>query len=52
MNLLKKFFKNIKGSQIVEKLMIFGFSVAAGGAVIAYDGNVIIEAKKSQYYGI
>lgn len=45
MNIFKKLFKNKKGSQIVEKVMIFAFSVAAGGAVILYTSNVIVEAK-------
>ena len=45
MNLFKKLFKSKKGSQLVEKIMLTAFSVAAGAAVILFTSNVIIEAK-------
>ena len=52
MNLIKKFFKNKKGSGLVEKIMITAFAVAAGGAVIVYTSNVVIEAKNHNVPGL
>ena len=52
MNFLKKLFKNKRGSQLVEKIMLWGFAVAAGGAVILYTSNVIIEAKNHNITGL
>ena len=40
-----KLFKCKKGSQLVEKVLIVAFSVAAGGAVIVYGTNVINASK-------
>lgn len=40
-----KLFKNKKGSQLVEKVLMVAFSVAAGGAVIVYGANVINQSK-------
>ena len=45
MGILKKLFKNKKGNELIEKIMIASFSIAAGGAVILYTSNVIIDAK-------
>ena len=45
MNFFRKLFKNIKGSSLVEKILVTAFSVAAGGAIILYMSNVIIESK-------
>lgn len=42
-----KLFKNKRGSQLVEKIMMTAFSVAAGAAVIVYGVNVI-NASKTQ----
>ena len=42
-----KLFKNKKGSQLVEKVLMVAFSVAAGGAVIVYGANVINESKNT-----
>lgn len=42
---MKKLFKHKKGSQLVEKIMLAAFSVAAGGAIIFYTSNVIAESK-------
>lgn len=50
--MLKKFPKNKKGSVLVEKILMTAFAVAAGGAVIMYTRNVIIEAKNTQIQGI
>lgn len=52
MNFLKKLFKNKRGSQLVENIMLWGFAVAAGGAVILYTSNVIIEAKNHNIAGL
>ena len=52
MNLIKKLFKNKKGNSLIEKIMVTGFAVAAGGAVIAFTSNVIIEAKNKNISGI
>lgn len=52
MNLIKKLFKNKKGSGLVEKIMVTAFAVAAGGAVIVFTSNVIIEAKNKPINGI
>ena len=46
------FFKNKRGSGLVEKIMLVAFSVAAGGAVIVYTSNVIIEAKNQNVPGL
>lgn len=43
MSFLRKLFKNIKASQLVEKILIAAFSVSAGGAVIVYGATVIKE---------
>ena len=40
-----KLLKNKKGSQLVEKIMMAAFSVAAGAAVIVYGVNVINSSK-------
>ena len=45
MNFFRKLFKNIKGSSLVEKILVAAFSVAAGSAIILYMSNVIIESK-------
>ena len=45
MNFFRKLFKNIKGSSLVEKILVTAFSVAAGSAIILYMSNVIIESK-------
>lgn len=42
-----KLFKNKKGSQLVEKVLMTAFSVAAGGAVIVYGANVIAVSKNA-----
>ena len=47
-----KLFKNKKGSQLVEKIMMAAFAVAAGAAVVVYTSNVIIEAKNMQITGV
>lgn len=52
MNLFKKLFKNKKGSGLVEKIMVTAFAVAAGGAVIMFTRNVIIESKNKPITGI
>ena len=44
------FLKNKKGSQLVEKIMMTAFSVAAGAAVIVY-GASVINASKNQSVG-
>ena len=38
--------KNKKGSQLVEKILMTAFSVAAGGALIVYMANVINSSKE------
>lgn len=38
-------FKNKKGSQLVEKILITAFAVAGGGAVIVYTTNVLKTSK-------
>lgn len=45
MGILKKLFRNKKGNELIEKIMIASFSIAAGSAVILYTSNVIIDAK-------
>ena len=45
-------FKNKRGSGLVEKIMLTAFAVAAGGAVIVYTSNVIIEAKNHNVPGL
>ena len=40
-----KLFRNKKGSQLVEKIMMTAFSVAAGAAVIVYGAGVITQSK-------
>ena len=40
-----KLFKNKKGSQLVEKIMMTAFAVAAGAAVIVYGAGVITQSK-------
>lgn len=52
MKSLKKILKNIKASNLTEKIMVAAFSVAAGGALIAYMSNVIIENKAMNNSGI
>ena len=52
MNLFKKLFKSKKGSQLVEKIMLTAFSVAAGAAVILFTSNVIIEAKNGPFVDV
>ena len=52
MKLFKKILKNIKASNLTEKIMVAAFSVAAGGALIAYMSNVIIESKGAGAPGI
>ena len=47
-----KLFKCKKGSQLVEKILMVAFSVAAGGAVVVYGANVITNAKNTQITGI
>ena len=42
-----KMFKNKKGSQLVEKILMTAFALAAGAGVILYASNVIIEAKNT-----
>lgn len=44
--MLKKLLKNKKGSELVEKILMVAFSVAAGAAVIVYL-VAVINAKKS-----
>lgn len=41
MNFLKKIIRSLKGSQLVEKILIGAFSVSAGGAVIVYGATVV-----------
>lgn len=41
MNIFKRFLKHIKGSQLVEKILIGAFSVSVGGAVIVYGASVV-----------
>lgn len=45
MNIFKKFFKSKKASELTEKIIMVAFSVAMGGAVIVYAGNVINNSK-------
>ena len=52
MNLFKKIFKNKRASELTEKIMITGFSVAAAAAVILFMTNVIIEHKTINGSGI
>lgn len=42
-----KLFKSKKGSQLVEKILMTAFALAAGAGVILYASNVIIEAKNT-----
>ena len=42
-----KLLKNIKGSQLVEKIMMTAFSVAAGAGVVVYGANVITISKNT-----
>lgn len=42
-----KLFKNKKGSQLVEKVLMAAFSVAAGAGVIVYGVNVINNSKNA-----
>ena len=46
------FFKNKKGSELTEKIMVAAFSVAAASAVILYMSNVIIESKEQRIRGV
>ena len=46
-----KLLKNKKGSQIVESVLMWAFSVAAGGACIVYMGGVINESKNLNLNG-
>ena len=43
--MLKRLFKNKKGSELVEKILMVAFSVAAGAAVIVYLVSVINNKK-------
>ena len=43
--MLKKLLKNKKGSELVEKILMVAFSVAAGAAVIVYLVSVINSKK-------
>lgn len=52
MNIFKKLFKCKKGNELVEKIMIASFAIAAGSAVILYTSNVIIEAKNKNVGGV
>ena len=45
--MLKKLLKNKKGSELVEKILMVAFSVAAGAAVIAYLVSVINTKKNT-----
>ena len=45
MNIFKKFVNHIKGSQLVEKVLMVAFSVAVGAGTIVYMTNVIKTAK-------
>ena len=46
------FLRNKRGSGLVEKIMLTAFAVAAGGAVIVYTSNVVIEAKNHNVPGL
>ena len=52
MKFLRRLFKDKKGSGLVEKIMVTAFAVAAGGAVILWTSNVIIESKNKPISGI
>ena len=52
MKIKRSLFKNKRGSGLVEKIMLVAFSVAAGGAVIVYTSNVVIEAKNHNVPGL
>lgn len=52
MKFLRKLFKDKKGSGLVEKIMVTAFAVAAGGAVMLWTSNVIIESKNKPISGI
>ena len=43
--MLKKLLKNKKGSELVEKILMVAFSVAAGAAIIVYLVSVINNSK-------
>ena len=43
--MLKKLLKNKKGSELVEKILMVAFSVAAGAAIIIYLVSVINNSK-------
>ena len=45
--MLKKLLKNKKGSELVEKILMVAFSVAAGAAVILYLVSVINKSKST-----
>ena len=47
-----KLFKNKKGSVLVERILMVAFAVAAGGAVILYGSQTIVNAKNTQITGI
>ena len=51
MGFLKNLIKHIKGSELVEKIIMVAFSVAMGAAVIAYTVGVINTNKDLQYAG-
>ena len=51
MGFFKKLFKNKKGSELVEKIIMLAFSVAMGGAVILYTAGIINENKDLHYAG-
>ena len=46
--MLKKLLKNKKGSELVEKILMVAFSVAAGAAVILYLVKVINDHKTTE----
>ena len=43
-----KLFKNKRGSELVEKIIMVAFSVAMGGALIIYTAGVINQSKESK----
>ena len=52
MKLFRKLFRNKKASELVEKIMVAAFAVAASSAVIVYMSNVIIDAKAERNLGV
>ena len=42
-----KLFKNKRGSELVEKIIMVAFSVAMGAAVIVYTGGIIKQSKEN-----